>query len=236
MAFRYSPKIVTDGLVLYLDASNPKSIISGSTVWNDISRGGNNGTLVNGPTYSSSNGGSISFDGTNDYVICSNSTKLLNFSDSGTVDFVYKKNSIPISNYTKLWGFSSVNMWYENDELTNPSPVMRFVIKFNDNSVTGISTGIAYNDLSLYNITLVYSVSGGTTNFNVYKNGVFYTNKSINKLLNSASSPLYLGSDNSFVGGSYTNCNIYSFKFYNKALSANEILQNYNTTKSKFGL
>jgi len=53
MAFSYSPKIVTDGLVLYLDAANPYSYVSGSTSWNDISRGGNNGTLVNGPTFSS---------------------------------------------------------------------------------------------------------------------------------------------------------------------------------------
>ena len=69
MSFSYSPKIITDGLVLYLDAANPYSYVSGSTVWNDISRGGNNGTLINGPTFSSANNGSIVFDGTNDYVI-----------------------------------------------------------------------------------------------------------------------------------------------------------------------
>ncbi len=50
MAFNYSPRVVTDGLVLYLDAANQYSYVSGSTSWNDISRGRNNGTLVNGPT------------------------------------------------------------------------------------------------------------------------------------------------------------------------------------------
>jgi len=67
MAFNYSPKVATDGLVLYLDAANPKSYVSGSTTWGDLSRGGNNGTLVNGPTFDGGNGGSIVFDGVNDY-------------------------------------------------------------------------------------------------------------------------------------------------------------------------
>ena len=75
MAFNFSPKIVTDGLVLCLDAANSKSIVSGSTTWNDLSRGGNNGNLVNGPTFNSGNGGSILFDGVDDYV--SNTFKAL---------------------------------------------------------------------------------------------------------------------------------------------------------------
>jgi hypothetical protein len=63
------PDIITDGLVLYLDAANPNSYASGSTTWRDISRGGNNGTLVNGPTFNSSTSGNIVFDGVDDYLI-----------------------------------------------------------------------------------------------------------------------------------------------------------------------
>ena len=70
MAFNYSPKISTDGLVLCLDAANTKSYPGSGTVWSDLSRGGNNGTLTNGPTFNSGNGGSIVFDGVNDYVDC----------------------------------------------------------------------------------------------------------------------------------------------------------------------
>ena len=55
-------KIVTDGLVLCLDAANTKSYVSGSTTWNDISRSGFSGTLINGPTFNGNNGGSIVFD------------------------------------------------------------------------------------------------------------------------------------------------------------------------------
>jgi hypothetical protein len=63
MAFNYSPKIIQDGLVLYLDAANTKSYPTTGTTWTDLSRSGNNGTLINGPTFNSGNGGSIVFDG-----------------------------------------------------------------------------------------------------------------------------------------------------------------------------
>ena len=67
MSFNYSPKIVNDSsLVLYLDAANTKSYVSGSTTWNDISRGGNTGTLLNGMGYTSSYNGELVFDGVDD--------------------------------------------------------------------------------------------------------------------------------------------------------------------------
>jgi hypothetical protein len=69
MAYTTFKPIVTDGMVLNLDAANRKSFVSGSTSWYDLSGGGNNGTLTNGPAYNSANGGSIVFDGIDD--ICS---------------------------------------------------------------------------------------------------------------------------------------------------------------------
>ena len=62
MGFYRGPNLVTNGLVLALDAGNTKSYQSGSTTWFDKSRNGNNGTLTNGPTFSSANGGSIVFE------------------------------------------------------------------------------------------------------------------------------------------------------------------------------
>ena len=59
MAFNYSPKIVTDGLVFYLDAANTKSYIGSGTTWTDLSRGDNSG-ILNGAVFNSLNGGSIS--------------------------------------------------------------------------------------------------------------------------------------------------------------------------------
>lgn len=61
-------KIVTDGLVLALDAADTNSYTSGSTTWRDMSGNGNNSTLTNGPTFDSGNGGSIVFDRVDDYA------------------------------------------------------------------------------------------------------------------------------------------------------------------------
>ena len=68
MSLFHSPRIVTDGLVLCLDAGNTKSYPGSGTTWTDLSGRRNNGTLTNGPTFDSANGGSIVFDGTNDTV------------------------------------------------------------------------------------------------------------------------------------------------------------------------
>ena len=68
MALVHSPKIVTDDLVLYYDAANTKSYPGTGTTWTDLSGNGVTGTLVNGATFNSGNGGYIVFDGANDYV------------------------------------------------------------------------------------------------------------------------------------------------------------------------
>ena len=111
MAFNYSPKIVTDGLVLYLDAANPNSYVSGSTSWRDISRGGNNGTLVNGPTFNSANGGSIVFDGVDDNISFSGNTFNYSPGTSGGISLeIWVYPTGPYSSYiagstTNLGGF-----------------------------------------------------------------------------------------------------------------------------------
>ena len=69
MASLGGPNIITNGLVLALDAANTKSYVSGSTVWRDLSGNNNSGSLTNGPTFNSANGGSIVFDGVDDYCV-----------------------------------------------------------------------------------------------------------------------------------------------------------------------
>ena len=77
MSVRYAvPPIVTNGLVLYLDAANRQSYVSGSTTWFDATANGLSGSLVNGPTFNSANGGSIVFDGVDDFVSTNNSSSL----------------------------------------------------------------------------------------------------------------------------------------------------------------
>ena len=86
MSFANGGRIVTDGLILSLDASDQNSYISGSITWTDLSENRNSGALTNGPTYSSDNGGSIVFDGADDYVSISQNVNPSNI----TLEFVYK--------------------------------------------------------------------------------------------------------------------------------------------------
>ena len=73
MGLSHSPSIITQNLVLCLDAANSKSYPGSGTTWYNLIPGGVNGTLTNGPTYSSANGGVIALDGVNDYISLTNS-------------------------------------------------------------------------------------------------------------------------------------------------------------------
>ena len=91
MAFIHSPKIVTEGLILAADAGNTKSYVSSSTTWVDL-LAMTNGTLVNGPTFDSGSGGSIVFDGVNDYAL---------FTTSSIFNTIQSNNSLTLSIFFK---------------------------------------------------------------------------------------------------------------------------------------
>jgi hypothetical protein len=220
MAFSYSPKIVTDGLVLALDAANTKSYVSGSTTWTDLSRGGNNGTLINGPTFNSANGGSIVFDGTNDYVNCNNSSNLQ--LTTGTVSCWVKGqqqgsdyNGIVVKN--GAWGIF----------------IFQSTLRLYDwgNNV-GRNTGINISDNIWRNITLTFTSTLGTPSNNaiIYINGIVVLTTTIKN--SSQTDPLLLGYGN--YGTQYLNGFIATTQIYNRALSTAEVLQNYNATKGRY--
>ena len=227
MAFQYSPKIVTDGLVLYLDAANTKSYVSGSTSWNDISRGGNNGTLVNGPVYSGNSGGSIVFDGTNDYV----SSTLQKTPNNTSVQLWYKWNGV---NQFAILTYIGIGNWSDpgiglllHDGSGNTS----------GNKVGVLIGGIAFNTI-ISSATLVNNVwtqltfTRSTTLTTLYQNGLIVgtsvtTPDSQNTLL-----PIrVIGGTVYYPAGSFASVSI-----YDRALTTQEVLQNYNSTKSRFGL
>lgn len=99
MALNHSPKIVTNGLVLYLDAANQKSYPGSGTTWTDLSGNGNTGTLTNGPTFSANNNGGIVFDGANDYVSISNSSSLNITGRNITIEVIFKSNDLASSQH-----------------------------------------------------------------------------------------------------------------------------------------
>jgi hypothetical protein len=230
MAFRYSPKIVTDGLVLYLDAANTKSYVSGSTTWNDISRTGINGVLVNGPTYSSTNGGSIVFDGTNDNCPITNQTFNLSTGSSFTIEIVYKRNSSTPGPARGLYGMgaggvSNARIYFFFDDNSNGSMAINYYTQSSFDRYIVLSTQLL--DTNFHHAVQV--VNKSTLLMTGYFDGVNKGNGSIE----SSST-----SDTTFRIGGFTSCNatVAFVRIYNRALSSSEVLQNYNATKSRFGL
>lgn len=222
MSFAHSPKIVTDGLVLALDAGNVKSYVSGSTTWFDKSGNGNNGTLINGPTFAT---GSIIFDGTNDYVdtvytppaVFSISTW---FRNDTTYD-VFNRGVLSTYKTNDYRGFYLSTSGPSNPYTVSPAGLNLW---FNGNGrvgIPGLNTGQWYNIcitssgsqiLAYLNSAVVASVSNATTHQDVLNIGRsrFDTN-------------YWLGA-------------IAMTQVYNRVLSSTEITQNFNALRGRFGI
>jgi hypothetical protein len=229
MAYNFSPKIVTDGLVLYLDAANIRSYVSGSTTWNDLSRSGNNGTLTNGPTFNSGSLGSIVFDGTNDYVYLGN-----NLDQNGPLTILSWINTTTVSAGARSI-ISNCNAGGNAQD---------YILEINR---TAGKVGIIWGDTSIRTSTQSLIINqwyqvgftrlGTTSNWiaTIYINGVSdsFTSTVINP--NAANVGTSIGRVGDF-NGQYFSGNVANAMIYNRALSATEILQNYNATKTRFGL
>jgi len=227
MAFRYSPKIITDGLVLCLDAANPKSFVSGSTTWDDLTTNFNSGSLTNNPTYDSGNGGSIIFDGTDDKL--SNNTLNIN----GNVP-------ITLSYFGKMLTNQSgdrVMIIYGNDGTANQ--VAGIYYRNSDNYVRftawgGTGVDFATSFIKDFGVWHKWDLVYNGTSVSVYRDGILDQNGPQNRTLNFTANRLQMGY---IIGtGLYSNTQVANIQVYNRALSASEIQQNYNTTKSRFGL
>ena len=234
MAFNYSPKIVTNGLVLCLDAANTKSYVSGSTAWTDLSQGGNNGTLTNGPTFNSSNGGSIVFDGVDDRV---SRTTNINTGQNFTVNaWIYPtllgttRRAVAISsnNYTSL------NGWFFSTAGANTNNTFFLSIGSDNAYRVALANTLSLNQWAY--ISAVCQNGGGS--INLYKNGI-ETSYAVTVLSTNTLIYTYpqfnVGYRDAGTPDPYTG-NISVVQIYNRALSASEVLQNYNATKTRFGL
>ena len=241
MAFQYSPKIVTDGLVLYLDAANSTSYVSGSTTWNDISRSGNIGVLTNGPAFNSANGGSIVFDGTNDYVEFGDILDLginsltvnqwVNLTTIGTSQTFLSKARATAQNYRYSTGISGpsnnrLGTFMQGNGGSDITPYGSTILTTNTwFMATYIFT--RNSSISIYYNGIQESLTGNAT-ISQWNNLDFQS-------INPFRVGTYTTSDNTGTI-SLTNGRISITQVYFKSLSPQEVLQNYNATKSRFGL
>ena len=220
--------IVTSGLVLNLDAANPRSYppLYNGTIWTTLA-GSSNGTLVNGPTFNSGNGGSIVFDGTNDYVNLGTPSSI-NFGDSGS--------------YTFSFWFMKTNSFKDYDELFSMGATANQRIHFLIDSSGRLhrwdaffTTGINLN--VWVNVVYTYQSQGVNTGVETFFINGFQTT------IRSGAMPPWIPTGDrwlgfhSFSGGSWPfQGRIVSFLSYNRALTAAEVLQNYNATRARFGV
>jgi hypothetical protein len=215
---------ITSGSILYLDAGNLSSYPGTGTTWTDLSGYGNNGTLTNGPTFSSANGGSIVFDGTNDRVNFSINSAF-NF---GTGDFSVFSwiNTTKVSNYTTIFALDDASTGNGIILFTTiTSGVFRTWVA---GAVQNTSTSIADGTWKYVGITrssgTVYQYINGTSVGNFSAAGSVLSNQ------HPTIGIYYNGSDYIYQG------NIAGAQVYNRSLSASEVLQNYNAVKARYGL
>jgi hypothetical protein len=208
--------IVTTGLIMYIDAGVGASYPGSGTAWTDITYTGNNGTLTNGPTYDSADGGSILFDGVDDYAALTN----VNLSRASGQDFVWNtwiKTPAVLSGYKMILS-TNANYYY--------------LALFNNQiafDVRGIPLN-RYGTLSpntWYNITIVRD-----TNIDyIYVNGALIGTRSNN---GGYSGTMAIGRW-AYNNSLYYNSNISVVSIYNAKLTDVEVLQNFDTLKSRYG-
>ena len=227
MAFNYSPKIVTDGLIFAVDAANKKSYPGSGTTWGDLV-GTSNGTLTNGPTFDSANGGSIVFDGSNDIVECGSDSSI-DIDPAGTMTLTTWVNADSIASNGHVIGKKQWGNGY----------ILHYDAVYEDESGGGFQTANVNNSQFEFgqNIEVgkwyyvVYTYD--RTNEKAYYNGELVATKA-------NTGNISTNADNNLtIGGTSTDNwhgKIASVKIYNKALTASEVLQNYNALKGRFGL
>ena len=238
------PNIVDNGLVLYLDAGNRKSYTSGSTTWFDKSGFNNNGTLTNGPTFNTGNGGSIVFDGVDDYVINNTLTSLITNQLTLSVWFYATDTStdnVIISSENSTFSNSRFNLFQDKNGFFSGRVNTYTFVPGNNNLTNNIRLEFASNSEVLnqwVNITCTF-IANSATGIRGYKNGIEDPNSPVNASTVaplSSTDPLYIGLRNPTTDQRFFDGRIGIVQIYNRALSAQEVLQNYNATKGRFGL
>jgi len=213
MGLTHSPSITTDGLVLCLDAGNVRSYPKSGTVWSDLSGNGNDGTLINGPTFSSSNCGSLAFDAVNDYVNVGNMG--ITVQTYTVLGWIYKTTTF-VNN-----GAAIISGGYGGD----------------------IDNIIVYSEEYAPTNSIYIAANGATKVYYNGKSVAYPTNFNLNEWLHFSiilTVPSIDGGDHN-IGRNNNGSNrfgglIASILVYSRELSANEIKQNYLATKGRFNL
>jgi hypothetical protein len=208
--------------VFYVDAGNDNSYPGSGTTWSNLA-GSNDGTLTNGPTYNSANGGSIVLDGVDDYVHFSEGgLSFPNNNDDFTLEVVLKLDTVSPQQtmFQQANGGGSGRSWL----FLRPNGSFSSFLGGSDLLLTSLGTPTVG---TVYHVHVKYE-SGV---LHIGYNGVWYQSSSRNIDENSTGG-FRIGSGKNTTKP--TNGNIYCVRVYDRALSASEITQNYNALKNRF--
>ncbi len=243
MGLSHSPSIVTSNLILALDAANPKSYSGSGNTWFDITGRGNHGTLVNGPAYSSNSGGYISCDGTNDYIeILDNS--IFDFgSNNFSVEYWFRKN-VTTTGYQHIWGVgkwnsggggAGTNEWGLN--IGNGYSGTGESVSFEIESGSTTYFMAISNTPKLYLWNQLVGIRAGA-GLSIYMNGALIGTSSPVGMAVTTSANNISGRNirisNSALNNYYSKADSSIVRIYNKALTPDEVKQNYDANKTRY--
>jgi hypothetical protein len=236
MGIRRGPNIVREGLVFAVDAANPTSYPGSGTIWKDQTVNQNNGTLTNGPTFDSGNGGSIVFDGSNDYVDFDDILDLSTLSVSMWINCdVY--NSGRQFLFGKWKNSHRAYALVLNQSGTSAGSITSQISIDGGSSNIGLATdsGVIDANGTWFNVGFTHD---GTT-LKTYVNGVLGATATIGGAYTSGTAHVAVGTilfSNDTSPLNPFNGQIANTQIYNRALSSSEVLHNYNALKGRFGL
>ena len=224
MAFYRGPRIVTNGLVLALDAANPKSYAYGSTLWNDLSGNLNSGSLNNAPALNNDAFGSLVFNGLNTYVDTPTGSATMALTSAGSLSCWFKTTMTTQGELVRQIGSSD-----------NGLEIQITAGKINGAVFLGSwqnipASSLSYNDNIWHNV--VMTVSGTLVNVYVDSNSI-YSNNLGSGTLNTGNAKIRIGLHPNGTAAPFSG-SISNVQVYNRALSAAEVAQNYNAISSRF--
>ena len=236
MGLFHSPKIVTDGLLVYLDAANSKSYSGSGADWTDLTGNGHNATLVNSPTHNSDIG-FISFNGTDQYAnhtVDSISTGTTNF----TFEVWFKMRTLPTAQYGAnghIWGGENGNdvVLYVNPASSGESQLN---LVYDDSRYTG--AGHFTSGTITANSWVQWTCQGKTDGTIAH-----YLNGKLDRTFNATvsgqetktrNSDAMIARDSRYGGYSELDCAV--IKEYHRILTATEVAQNFEALRGRFGL
>ena len=228
MSIGYNPSIPTSGLILCLDAGNRRSYPGSGTAWYDASTTNPASTLVNGPTYSSANLGTITFDGINDYA---SSSITAGFTGAMTVITFGKSTNATWNNWAGLGSARVGNGYIIHNDSGNTTTT--YYVLSSAGTYYAIGT-VSPSNIQNYNM---YAVSTNGSNLHKgYLNGALVNTDTtaITRTNTGSAQSTYLGLDDGL--GRYNALSITYHAIYNTQLSDSQISQVYQALRGRYGI